>query len=143
MGMALQVLGMQRSGMKLDPMDVARSILSIGQVGGLDGTYTTEIDTMYPSVGFQQLLLDGYADWKINLENRLLILLQDWCVSISTSGWLYDVNFAFLVVMRMQRRRSGGTGSQQRTPTDRQCSILQPRWASNASRLHCWIGTWM
>jgi hypothetical protein len=77
MGMALQVLGMQRSGMRLDPMDVARSILSISQ-NGLDGTYATEIDTMYPSVGFQQLLLDGYEDWKINLENRLLILLQDW-----------------------------------------------------------------
>jgi len=83
--MALQVLGMQRSGMKLDPMDVARSILSIGQIGGLDGTYAMGVDTMYPSVGFQQLLLDGYEDWKINLENRLLILLQDWCVSMSTS----------------------------------------------------------
>jgi hypothetical protein len=86
MGMALQVLGMQRSGMKLDPMDVARSILSIGQDGGLDGLYPTEIDPVYPSVGFQQLLLDGYEDWKVNLENRLLILLQDWCVSMPTSG---------------------------------------------------------
>lgn len=84
--MALQVLGMQRSGMKLDPMDVARSILSINQSGGLDGTYAPEIDTMYPSVGIQQLILDGYEDWKVNLENRLLILLQDWCVSISTFG---------------------------------------------------------
>ena len=83
MGMALQVLGMQRSGMKLNPMDVARSILSIDQSGGLDDTYTTEIDTMYPSVGFQQLILDGYEDWKVNLENRLLILLQDWYVSTS------------------------------------------------------------
>jgi len=80
--MALQVLGMQRSGMKLDPMDVARSILSISQNGG---TYTTELDAMYPSVGFQQLLLDGYEDWKVNLENRLFILLQDWCVSIPRS----------------------------------------------------------
>ena len=86
--MALQVLGVQRSGVRLDPMDVARSILSIGQNGGLDGIYATEIDTMYPSVGFQQLILDGYEDWKINLENRLLILLQDWCVSKSTSGYL-------------------------------------------------------
>lgn len=85
MGMALQVLGMQRSGMKLDPMDVARSILSINQIGGLDGTYATGIENMYPLLGFQQLL-DGYEDWKINLENRLLILLQDWCVSMSTSG---------------------------------------------------------
>jgi len=82
--MALQVLGMQRSGMKLDPMDVARSILSISQIGGLDGTYTTGIENAYAPVGFQQLLLDGYEDWKINLENRLLILLQDWYVSIST-----------------------------------------------------------
>ena len=86
MGMALQVLGMQRSGMKLDPMDVARSILSINQIGGLDGTYSTGIENMYPLLGFQQLLLDGYEDWKINLENRLLILLQDWYVSMSTSG---------------------------------------------------------
>lgn len=84
--MALQVLGMQRSGMKLDPMDVARSILSIGESGGVDGTYTTAIDTIYPSVGFQQLLLDGCEDWKVNPENRLLILLQDWCVAMSTSG---------------------------------------------------------